>query len=546
MKKRTLLIVTLLVGVFFVGSAFAGHANFYTVQKKYTYGTTVNFINNSDSAWGDWTEWWVNGTRYIDQSGRQNFNYTFPGPGDYTVKIVAWDYIWPIWFSSDYSATVHVYKNTYPIVLVHGFAGWGREEVSLQVRPGVNVGLRYWGAGSGDLEADMNNRGFDVYTASVGPVTSVWDRACELYAQLMGTPVDYGPAHSALNSAPYNPGFTHARNANNRVNDTAHYTDGRLKNTKGAIIPKIIEGSTKRPIHLVAHSMGGQTVRMLSSLLHKGSPNAGDKGYGIPLFDGGYNGVVRSITTLATPHNGTNLTYLVDDLLDLVNGVGVDLLAAATNDSVTNALNLVYKLDVDQWSPSFQTAAVSLSPGNCAAKPAFSDVSLWDLSPCGAAELNQFMTADSDVFYFSYACEQTYRWKNDNQWYSEAADDAAYCTALSWECENYNWGGMLLPLIPFGDGMGTNAKTTAVGLTDAWKQNDGVVNTISAIKPDCDLSTSNGNGEVGKWLYLGLLNEDHMDVTGGFLGVGVEDLNGTNFFDFYNNLFNRLWELPRF
>ena len=44
----------------------------------------------------------------------------------------------------------------------------------------------------GDLIAFLRKKGFDCYAASVAPYGSAWDRACELYAQLSGTEVDYG------------------------------------------------------------------------------------------------------------------------------------------------------------------------------------------------------------------------------------------------------------------------------------------------------------------------------------------------------------------
>ncbi|HRR89761.1 MAG TPA: lipase, partial [Eubacteriales bacterium] len=78
-------------------------------------------------------------------------------------------------------------KNDYPVVLVHGFAGWGRDEV---------LGYKYWG-GFTDLEKLMTNAGQKTYSAAVGPFSSNWDRACELYAYIMGGTVDYGAAHSA-------------------------------------------------------------------------------------------------------------------------------------------------------------------------------------------------------------------------------------------------------------------------------------------------------------------------------------------------------------
>ena len=48
-----------------------------------------------------------------------------------------------------------------------------------------------------DLVEEIEAAGYECYSASVGPLSSNWDRACELYAQLMGTTVDYGAAHAA-------------------------------------------------------------------------------------------------------------------------------------------------------------------------------------------------------------------------------------------------------------------------------------------------------------------------------------------------------------
>ena len=62
--------------------------------------------------------------------------------------------------------------NHYPIVLVHGLFGWGGTEV---------LGLNYWG-GFSSLRDILNDAGYEVYTPSIGPVASNWDRACELYA----------------------------------------------------------------------------------------------------------------------------------------------------------------------------------------------------------------------------------------------------------------------------------------------------------------------------------------------------------------------------
>ena len=53
-----------------------------------------------------------------------------------------------------------------------------------------------WGMTGGDTIIYLNNQGYESYSASVDPAGSAWDRACELYAELYGTRVDYGEAHS--------------------------------------------------------------------------------------------------------------------------------------------------------------------------------------------------------------------------------------------------------------------------------------------------------------------------------------------------------------
>ena len=47
-----------------------------------------------------------------------------------------------------------------------------------------------------DIQEDLKRNGYTVHTAAVGPVSSNWDRACELYAQINGGTVDYGAAHA--------------------------------------------------------------------------------------------------------------------------------------------------------------------------------------------------------------------------------------------------------------------------------------------------------------------------------------------------------------
>lgn len=76
--------------------------------------------------------------------------------------------------------------NNYPIVMVHGCFGWGSNE---------GAGLYYWG-GKESLTQKLTEKGYTVYSPSIGPVSSNWDRACELYTYIVGGTVDYGESHS--------------------------------------------------------------------------------------------------------------------------------------------------------------------------------------------------------------------------------------------------------------------------------------------------------------------------------------------------------------
>ena len=128
----------------------------------------------------------------------------------------------------------------YPIILVHGLFGWGDDE-------GLNDRLPYWGANTCNIKEHYTEQGYEIYAASVGPVSSAWDRACELYARIVGGPVDYGKVHSE---------------------NAQHRRFGRFYNE-----PLIEKWDKDHKVHLVGHSFGGNTVRMLAHLLTYGDPD---------------------------------------------------------------------------------------------------------------------------------------------------------------------------------------------------------------------------------------------------------------------------------
>ncbi|SUJ64236.1 glycerol ester hydrolase; Lipase precursor [Staphylococcus aureus] len=90
----------------------------------------------------------------------------------------------------------------------------------------------------------MRKQGYNVHQASVSAFGSNYDRAVELYYYIKGGRVDYGAAHAAK------------------------YGHERYGKTYKGIMPNWEPG---KKVHLVGHSMGGQTIRLMEEFLRNGN-----------------------------------------------------------------------------------------------------------------------------------------------------------------------------------------------------------------------------------------------------------------------------------
>ena len=380
-----------------------------------------------------------------------------------------------------------------PIILVHGFGGWGRDDIA---------NFYYWG-GLQDLQTALRKEGYSVFTASMGPFSSNWDRACELYAFLVGGKVDYGEYHAEKHG---------------------HERFGQ------AYVGVYPEMSEDRKIHLIGHSMGGQVARLLAHFLRHGDEGernlSGDSCS--PLF-AGLGQYVASITTLSTPHNGTTLAYDVE-LIDSL----IDTTRSAVSGVIENSLFPDFDLRAEHWGI---TREISESIESYFARlrdhpiwtAQISDFSIWDASPAGAAELNKLAPADPEIFYFSYANEETTKTR---------------------------FMGFVLPevtmfalLVPMSIYMGSYNNPNNPLIDDSWWENDGVVNTVSMKGPffnsDDPIEEYDGTPKRGIWNYMGVLSSiDHTDILGipnGNVDVpeGYESI-----IDFYSSLCRFISELP--
>jgi triacylglycerol lipase len=381
-------------------------------------------------------------------------------------------------------------SNDYPIVLVHGLTGWGRDEMG---------GFKYWG-GLKDVEFHLNQGGHRTYTASVGPVSSNWDRAVELYYYIKGGTVDYGAAHAA---------------------EHGHDRFGRT-------YPGIYsEWGPSRKIHLVGHSMGGQTSRMLVELLKDGSQKERD--YAklhpevelSPLFKGGKSWV-HSVTSIATPHNGS--TYADDgNLVPLIK----QMVYHSGSVSGSNPETFIYDFKLDQWGlkrksgESFWVYAERVFNSSIWKS---SDISLNDLTTYGGASLNEWVDTHKDVYYFSYTGNATYK------------------GPLT---------GFSLPMLTMSPLMtqsslfiGSYTRTSPEPAIDkSWWPNDGLVSVVSSQYPfGHESKPFDGEIRKGQWNHFPVQDGwDHLDYTGVTSG---DRLGLTDIYSFYNRIAANLHSLP--
>ncbi len=133
----------------------------------------------------------------------------------------------------------------------------------------------------------LNARGYDCHAASVGPLSSAWDRACELYAPACGNRRRLRSAHSAEHH--------HERYGRSFVGKALIDTFGKT-DKNGNIIK----------INLFGHSFGGATARLFTYILANGAPEEVAAGGDVSeFFKGGKGDYVNSVISIAAPHNGT-------------------------------------------------------------------------------------------------------------------------------------------------------------------------------------------------------------------------------------------------
>ena len=383
-------------------------------------------------------------------------------------------------------------QNKDPIVLIHGFFGWGNEELG---------DYKYWG-GKKDIQRMLESYGYRVINVSVGPISSNWDRAIEVYYQLKGGQADYGLSHSekyGLIQKPHDKKY------------------GGLYR----------EWDSDNPVHLIGHSMGGQTARMLQYLLENEFYIDDSLGFkeDSKLLGSSNRGWIKSITSIATPHDGSTLADIVTKTFPFIQYFTGLAGVVGTN---------FYDFDLSQWDikrnpDETWSKYVERMRGHNAWDT--KNISSWDLSLDGAAELNTYLNASPNVFYFSYTFSAT----SKNRVTGHHTPDKDVFLLIRSRAK------LLGSRVVF---------TNSGSATDStWWENDGIVNSRSMRGP-----TTGQNGadfiveykpseplKKGRWHAFEPIKLDHYQSVGHMISKEKRGLLDS----IYLNHAKLLWSLPK-
>lgn len=377
-----------------------------------------------------------------------------------------------------------------PTILVSGLSGYSPDSYLSKVLGD------YWGGTACKSMSDaLRKKGIEAYETSVGPFSSNWDRACELYANIKGGRVDYGAAHSAK------------------------YGHERFGRTHAGCYP---QWDANHPVDLLAHSMGAPTVHIMTSLLafgneeeQKAAPNDCSE-----LFKGGKANWVTRCSTVCGTNNGTTLADGAINIVDKITkentpetGEGKTIEACGALCGVLGValqgtdLCQVVDSDFDQWG-------FAQKPGetNIAYLQRVSQSNIWksrdvcwfDMTTWASKKIQEDYPESPETYYFAIpARASTDRSATDKK--QKHSDNAFILAPLylilgAYPCPNTAWG-------PW---------------QDEWYASDGMVNTEFAKAPfnskHQDYSPT-CVPEKGAWVNMPTIYVEHSGAVGFYLMI---------------------------
>ncbi|KAH7129295.1 Alpha/Beta hydrolase protein [Dactylonectria macrodidyma] len=230
-------------------------------------------------------------------------------------------------------------KKETPIVFVPGFSGWGAP---------LFGAINYFG-GVVDIPRLLVDEGYTVIVAPVAPISTNWERACELYRQLTfgkfskvdqetgfvdevyDVDVDYGNYFAADQA--HAPEETHTTGRRRAIlfTQSSDFDDWKWHGNK---------------IHFVCHSQGGNTVRYLISLMARGAADL----HPTYFKDAERDSWTVSVTTLGTPHRGTTVIDVLEQFVSRSRHQALGLVARLfATASFYPPDKRAYDLQLDHW-----------------------------------------------------------------------------------------------------------------------------------------------------------------------------------------------------
>jgi triacylglycerol lipase len=289
-------------------------------------------------------------------------------------------------------------NNNDPIVFCHGLLGWGKDGL---------YGYPYYVCAE-KLKEEKGDKLPPLLFPSTGPVSSLYDQACELFFQLKGGLTDYGDEHSRK--------FGHKRYTR-FYGEKADFDP--VKSTKYGGKPLYPQWDEKNPLDFVGHSMGAPLIRMLQYLLAEdyfcmfcGYPEHTSSIW------------VHSVSTVAGAHNGTPLTWILgadentgmlSDNAQTVRFLCNVLKLMGRYQNKNSGRNPVFDLHLDQWElddsltpDSILKQLAEKKSGSASDFYNGKDWAMYDLTPNAMEIHNRYLTEYPETWYFSYTTQATF------------------------------------------------------------------------------------------------------------------------------------------
>ncbi|KAL6401316.1 hypothetical protein AUP68_15184 [Ilyonectria robusta] len=295
-----------------------------------------------------------------------------------------------------------------PIVFVPGFSGWGAP---------LFGALNYFG-GVFDIPKILVDRGYTVIVAPVAPISTNWERACELYRQL--TFGKFSMVNSATNSidevydVDVDYGTYFAADPAHAPEQTSTAGRRRAILFSNSLDFRNWTWDRDHKVHFVCHSQGGNTVRYLISLMANGGAGTLHPTY---FTEAGRDDWTISVTTLGTPHRGTTIINALESFFSRSRQQAVGLVARLfATASFYHPEQRAYDLQLDHWGirrnsgETFQDMLVRMESVN---GPVWkwlnsNNNGLYDNSIEGVHDLSlKAINTSESIYYFSLSFHAT-------------------------------------------------------------------------------------------------------------------------------------------